>query len=274
MTRFVVVPQWQGSGSTRAMQLITGAEAIAGDLPRAKTVTIDVPAAAGDALGTGVHRASTLLHVRDAVEAAVREAPERTLVVGGDCGVAIGAVAGSLGDDPSDLAVLWIDAHPDLHSPESSATGAFHGMVLRAVLGEGADGLVIPAGTIPASRVILAGTRELDLEEELYIGALGIRMLSPADLTDPSSLADAVEATGATRVYVHVDLDVLDPAEISGLTHPQPFGVSAADLAAALRELKGRVTVAGSSLTEFAPASPAAAVDDLGVILRLVGALA
>ena len=274
MTRFIVVPQWQGSGSTRAMQLITGAEAIAGDLPRASSTLIDVPSAAGDSLGSGVQRLSTLLRIRDEVVSAVQEAPERTLVIGGDCGVAIGSITGALGDDPSDVAVLWIDAHADLHSPESSSTGAFHGMVLRAVLGEGPDGLALPTGAIDPSRVILAGTRELDLEEELYVAAVGIRMLPADALRDPAALADAVEQTGAARVYVHVDLDVLDPSEISGLTHPQPFGVSAADLAAGLRELKSRVPIAGSSLTEFAPSSADTAVDDLGTILRLVGALA
>lgn len=270
MTRFVVVPQWQGSGSSRAMQLIEGAEAIAGDLPRSACQRVEVPSSAGDALGTGVHRLSTLLRVRDETERAVRASGDTTLVVGGDCGVALGAVAGVAGDD---LAVVWLDAHADANTAETSPTGAFHGMVLRAILGDGPDGLALVPGIDP-SRVVLAGTRSLDPEEERLIAERGIRMLPAAALADPRALADAVAATGAARVHVHVDLDVLDPAEISGITHPEPFGVTPAELVAAIRALRERVPLAGASLTEFAPASRDAAIDDLGTILRVVGALA
>jgi len=73
---------------------------------------------------------------------------------------------------------------------------------------------------------------------------------------------------------VHVDLDVLDPSEMAGIGHPEPFGVSTADLIAGLRRLRERVPVAGASLTEFSPSSPEAAFDDLGTILRIIGALA
>ena len=73
---------------------------------------------------------------------------------------------------------------------------------------------------------------------------------------------------------MHVDLDVLDPSEITGVAGPVPFGVAASDLVAALKSLRERMPIAGASLAGFAPASPAAAVDDLGTILRIIGALA
>ncbi|MCR2828112.1 arginase family protein, partial [Microbacterium sp. zg.Y909] len=60
MTRFIVVPQWQGSPSARAMLLVDGAEAIEGDLPRAACTRVDVPLEAGESLDTGVHRLSAL----------------------------------------------------------------------------------------------------------------------------------------------------------------------------------------------------------------------
>ncbi|MGN6126684.1 MAG: arginase family protein, partial [Humibacter sp.] len=58
--RFLIVPQWQGSSSSRAMQLIDGATAIAGDLPASATTFVDVPMEAGESLGTGVHRLSSI----------------------------------------------------------------------------------------------------------------------------------------------------------------------------------------------------------------------
>ena len=63
MTRFLVVPQWQGSPAARAMHLVDGAEAIAGDLPRASTARVEVPASAGEALGTGIRRYSALARI-------------------------------------------------------------------------------------------------------------------------------------------------------------------------------------------------------------------
>ncbi|MDQ1137509.1 arginase [Microbacterium sp. SORGH_AS 1204] len=270
MTRFIVAPQWQGSSSSRAMQLIDGAEAIAGDLPRASTTVLEAPTEAGDAQGTAVHRLSALVRMRERIEEAVRGAGETTVVVGGDCGVALGSVSAVAGDD---LAVVWIDAHADLNTPASSPSGAFHGMVLRAITGEGEALHRLDPG-IPPTRVVLAGARALDPEEKRFIDEHGVRVITPGDLADAEVLADAVAATGAARVYVHVDLDVLDPAEMSGVALPEPFGARTAEVVASIRRLRERFPLAGATLTEFSPSSPAAAVDDLGTILRLIGALA
>ena len=67
MTRFLIVPQWQGSPAARAMLLTDGAAAIAGDLPRRDTTVLDVPLEAGDALGTGIRRLSALLRTRELI---------------------------------------------------------------------------------------------------------------------------------------------------------------------------------------------------------------
>jgi arginase len=83
-----------------------------------------------------------------------------------------------------------------------------------------------------------------------------------------------VKATGATRVYIHVDLDVLDPAEFEGLDSPVPFGLSAETLVALIREVKAKYEVVGAGITEFAPTSPEQATQDLPTILRIIGALA
>jgi arginase len=273
MTRFVIVPQWQGSPSARAMQLIDGANAIAGDLPRSACHPIDVPLEAGEAIGTGVHRFSALLRTRALLDEMLAPFAEPTMVVGGDCGVAVAGVAHAAARHPG-VAVVWLDAHADLHSPASSVSGAFGGMALRAVLGEGADALTLAPGAIDPARVVLAGAREFDAAESAFIAERGIRTVDAGALAEAGSLAEAVAATGAESVYVHVDLDVLDPAAITGVTGPVPFGVEVASLTAALAELRRVLPLVGSSISGFAPSSPAAAVDDLGTILRIVGALA
>ncbi|WP_194422166.1 arginase family protein [Microbacterium abyssi] len=265
MARFLVVPQWQGSPSTRAMLLVDGASAIAGDLPRKATTVLDIPLEAGESLGTGVHRLSSLLRSRAMIAEAMT--PD-TVIIGGDCSVTVAALDTI---DRDDLAVVWCDAHADLHTDQTSPSGAFSGMALRAVLGEGEPQLALSPG-LPSERVIVVGARVLDDAEQEPVGRL--TQLSVTDLDDAEALADAVIASGAARAWVHIDVDVLDPSEIAGVSTAAPFGASAAALAAAIRALRARVPLAGATISGFAPRTPLDAVEDLGAILRLVGAVA
>lgn len=269
---FVVVPQWQGSGSTRAMRLVDGAEAIRGDLPAASTFSVNVPLEAGDELGTGVHRAGSLRLVHERTLAVLAEIDGWAITIGGDCGVSLAAVGHANELAKGDMAVVWLDAHPDLNTPATSPSGIFNGMVLRALTGEGADGLV-PQRPVDPSKLVLAGARAFDEGEDAFIAQHSIRVLAAAELASPEALITAIEATGATSVYLHIDVDVLDPGEIDGVGNPVPFGVTGVALTELIRAVKARFALAGASLVEFAPTSPLAAVDDLGLLLRVIGAL-
>lgn len=266
MARFIVAPEWQGSPAARAMLLARGAEIIAGDLPRAATTVIEIPVEAGDAVDTGIRRYSAVQRVAEAIAAELDEAPG--IVIGGDCGVAVAAVSDSVRRHPG-AAVLWFDAHADLHTVATSPSGAFAGMALRAATGDGPGAAAHPASL---DRVVLVGTRAWDEAESELLDAGAVRSLG-ADAS-PEAIADAVAATGATAVHVHVDVDVLDPAEFSGVTDAVPFGMSVAGLTRAIATVRARVPLAGASLAGFAPASDAAAIDDMGSVLRVIGALA
>lgn len=266
---FVVVPEWQASGSARAMRLVDGAEAIRGDLPSASTRVVEVPLEAGDAQGTGVHRLSSIAIVRDRVLQMLQGVTGPVVAIGGDCGIELGAVSRAASPD---MAVVWFDAHPDLNTPESSPSGAFGGMVLRTLLGDGASALV-PEHPLDPSRVVIVGTRAIDEGEAAYLAHSRIPVIGP-DEASAESVAAAVAATGATSVYVHVDLDVLDPAELDGLSAPLPFGMRAGQLVDTVRALRESFELAGAGITAFSPASMTAAVEDMPTILRLIGALA
>ncbi|WP_101846395.1 arginase family protein [Zhihengliuella sp. ISTPL4] len=267
MVRFLVVPQWQGSPAARAMLLVDGAAAIAGDLPRAATTVLDVPVEAGESLGTGVRRLSALLRTRELVAGHLEAG---TVLIGGDCSITVAALD-TLPGGTDDLAVVWCDAHADLHTPETSPSGAFSGMALRAVLGEGESQLALSPG-VARDRVVAVGVRAVDDAEADELAR--VRNLGVTDLDDPAALADAVQATGARRVWVHIDVDVLDPGSFGGVSSAVPFGVTPAALSTALKELRARIPLAGATIAGFAPRTPADAVDDLGALLRLVGAVA
>ncbi|WP_350347165.1 arginase family protein [Agromyces sp. G08B096] len=271
---FVVVPVWQGSVSARAMSHADGAAAIQGDLPAAATVVVDVPVEAGEALDTGVHRYSTIRRVRERTEEALAGVTGLPITIGGDCGASLAAVAHASRATGGDLAVLWLDAHPDLNTPESSPSGAFGGMTLRAIAGDGAEGLALDEDSrVLPTRLVLGGIRAIDDEERRFIDEHAVQTLTVEDLSDPAAVVAAVEATGASNVFVHVDLDVLDPSALAGLSYPMPFGVEASALVALVRAVVERFPLAGAAIAGFAPASPDAAEDDLPTILRLVGAL-
>lgn len=262
------------------MQLIDGAEAIAGDLPASACTRLEVPVEAGESLETGIRRASSLVRIRDLVRDAVasRSEPvvvasrsEQVVVIGGDCGVTLGALEAVAAPD---VAVVWFDAHADLNTPESSPSGAFCGMVLRAALGGGADRLRLPHGILTPDRVVLAGTRELDDAEQQYVDQHSIRRVLPRDLADPETLVAAVAATGAARAYVHIDIDVFDPSVVTGVSSPVPFGPDAGEVIAAVRAVRDRFPIVGATIAGFSPASADTAIEDMPTILRLLGALA
>ena len=267
MVRFLVIPQWQGSPAPRAMLLVDGAAAIAGDLPRASTTVLDVPVEAGESLGTGVRRLSALLRTRELVHGHL---DGDTVVIGGDCSVTVAALD-SLPGGTDDVAVVWCDAHADMHTPDTSPSGAFSGMALRAILGQGEEQLVLSPGIAP-ERVVTVGMRNLDDAEVEQLEPL--TNLTVDDLASPDALLEAVRATGASRVWVHIDVDVLDPAEFAGVSSSVPFGLSPAALSSAIRTLRAEIPLAGATIAGFAPRSPADAVEDLGALLRLVGAVA
>jgi arginase len=271
---FVVVPLWQGSVSSRAMSHADGADAILGDLPSSSTVVVEVPVEAGESLGTGVQRYSTLLRVRERTAEALSRVPDWALTIGGDCGASLASVGHASARTNGDLAVLWLDAHPDLNTPETSPSGGFGGMTLRAIAGEGAEGLALDPDTrVAPERLVLGGIRAIDDEERRFIDAHEVATLTVEDLSDPSLVIAALEATGASQVFIHIDLDVLDPAALAGLSYPMPFGIGASELAALVRAVVARFPIAGAAIAGFAPTSPQSADDDLPTILRLVGAL-
>lgn len=272
---FLIVPQWQGSGSSRAMRLIDGAEAIRGDLPVSATHVVDVPLGAGDAAATGIRRFSAIAATRERAATLLPDLTAPVITIGGDCGCDLAGAAHAVATRPAgSVALVWFDAHADLNDASSSPSGAFGGMALRAMLGDAPDGLAAGAAErFAADHVVLAGTRSLDDAECDLIEERGLRMLPPADLDTPDALLEAVAATGAASVYVHIDLDVLDPATIAGVGYPEPFGLQPSLLCDLVRALRSRFELAGACVAGFAPEAPAAAGHDLPVILRVLGAL-
>lgn len=243
-------PQWQGSGNT--LELHKGALEIRDALLRPYGFTrIEVGTDTGlavehDILGYGPIRRQ----LQSAVDVISRQNPERVFTVGGGCGVELAPVSYLNQYYGGDLAVVWFDAHGDLNTPESSRSKLFHGMPLRTLLGEGDEAIVgqCVSHLVPG-QVILSGCRELDPEEETYVRRYDVPVLDG----DMASLMDAIEVKGSTNLYIHVDLDVLDPVYFPSVMCPVGGGITMEELMETLWTLKDAYNIVGFSVTEYAP---------------------
>jgi arginase len=168
--------------------------------------------------------------LEDQNEAIAAALPARPLVLGGCCCAHVGAVRG-LAARTGRLAVVWLDAHGDLNTPETSPSGNLWGMPLRMLLD---DGVVAPGD------VALVGARNLDPPEADYLAGTGI------DASVERALEDA------EGVYLALDLDVLDPAEAAVFV-PEPAGASVAEIERVLREVSARSRVVGVGVTGGLP---------------------
>jgi len=175
----------------------------------------------------------------DAVASQVALAVARggpTTVLSGDCLVALGTLAGvqRAGFEP---ALIWLDAHGDVHTLETTTSGYLGGLSLRLALGAHPDRIADPLGLrfVPEERTLLVGARDLDPPEERFLAASAIRRCPVPALT-----ADVVPDG---PLVLHVDLDVIDPAHLPGLLFPAPGGPSASEVVDAVRRIlaTGRV---------------------------------
>jgi arginase len=190
------------------------------DLPLApeQVVTVDLPQAEVWA------RLATLY---SAVASAVADATgsgARPVVVSGDCTTSLGTVTGlqRAGLDPG---IVWLDAHGDVQTLETTASGYLGGLPLRLLAGYRPELISARLGLrpVPEQRIMLVGARDLDPPEVAYLAQAPIRRAGVTDL-------GAAELP-AGPLYAHVDLDVIDPAEVPGLRYPAPGGPGPAEVA-------------------------------------------
>jgi arginase len=200
--------------------------------------------------------------VADAVAAAL-EGSRTVDVVSGDCLIAVGVVAGvqRAGIDP---AVVWLDAHGDVQTVQTSASGYPGGMPVRILAGYRPPGYVAPRGLRPVAeeRLALVGARDLDPPEVEYLAQAAVHRLDVAALD-----ADAVPPG---PLVLHVDLDVVDPSDLPGMGFPAPGGPPADDVVAAVARVLATGRVLAFSVAATWPAGPGA---DVPQRARLLAAL-
>lgn len=246
-------PQWQGSG--RSQHLRRGALAAADVCGRYGPLARVPDAGEGEARG-GINRWSAILEQFRAARALLEaRRPRRILTAGGDCACDV-AVIDYLHRQYPDIVVVWVDAHLDANTADTSPSGNFHGMPVAAILGAApAELRPLLGAPLPPARFRYVSAHVGDPGDWDFQREHGLSWLEPVQRVPGP-------------VHVHFDLDVFDPAEFPHLAYhdgkmPIETGVSL------LREIAAGGTLVGLTITEFAPADAKGAAEGSRTLERL-----
>lgn len=183
------------------------------------------------------------------------------VVIGGDHSVAIGTWSGVARVVGQPLGLLWIDAHLDSHTPETSYSGAIHGMPLACLLGRGDKRLLnlgLPGRQLDAAHTVVLGARSWEPEEIDFLKDCGVRLLGISDILQrgfAACLAEALAIVAAAPAGfgVTLDLDAIDPLAAPGVGSPEPDGLEPAEALAILPGLAGLPGLRGLEIVEYNP---------------------
>jgi arginase family enzyme len=165
----------------------------------------------------------------------------RPVLVAPDCSVSVTTLPAVVRHRP-DATILWLDAHADFNTPDTTASGYLGGMCLAAACGLWDAGLLDDGPAVDPTSVVMCGVRDLDGPEVVLLETKGVVRISR-----PGLLA---EALAGQEVFVHLDLDVLDPAVLPS-PFPAPGGLSDGGLRTLLAEVAGACELLGCEITGF-----------------------
>jgi len=172
---------------------------------------------------------------------------KRPVSIAGDCCASIGVLAGlqRAGLDP---VLLWFDAHGDFNTWETTPSGFLGGMPLAMLVGRGEQSMIEALGIKPLAeyRVVLTDARNLDPGEKRLVEEAAV-----VHLTKARDLLDFALPQGP--LYVHIDTDIVDPAQAPAMNYPEPNGPSFENLQTVMRQLSRTQRIAAVSMSTWNP---------------------
>lgn len=194
--------------------------------------------------------------------AAVADAGGISVVLGGDHSIALGSISGAARNRT--LGVVWLDAHGDFNTAQTTLSGNIHGMPLAALCGYGDERLIgigrpgAAGAAISPQHVALVGVRSLDDEERVLMRDSGVSVFS-MEAVDRFGIAEVIRRSvdiagrGTDGIYLSLDLDVLDPMHAPGVGTPVPGGLTYREAHLAAEMLAETGQVVGVDLVEVNP---------------------
>lgn len=264
----LIYPQWQGGIVDHWMPDIPADDASRGYYlgaqllqllaPESSQQTVEVPVSLDindRETEKGISARRVILKQTKAALAKLREyQPDRIVTLGGECSVSVVPFTYLAEKYPDDVAVVWIDAHPDINLPYDEYKG-YHAMALTACLGMGDEEIIgMMPGKFDVSRALVVGLRSWDEGMKERQAELGIKGLSPSEVADNSEAAmEWLKATGVSKVVIHFDLDVLDPAEIIAGVGVEPNGMKINEVVRLINDIASAYDLVGFTIAEPMP---------------------
>jgi len=186
------------------------------------------------------------------------------VILGGDHSIAAGSAAGVASyyrKQDQKIGIIWLDAHTDINTPESSPSGNVHGMPLAALLGHGARELTHIAGFAPKvlpEHTVIIGARSVDPGERDLLRSLKIRVFTMTELDErgmASAIAEAIEiaSRGTAGFHTTLDMDFLDPSCAPGVGTREPGGATYRETHLAMEKIADSGKMLSVEVTEVNP---------------------
>lgn len=266
----LIYPQWQGGVVANWMPDLPandvsrgyffGAQLLKMLAPESNQPTVEVPISLdieSHKIENGISGYRAIINQsKAALELLCAKSPDRIITLGGECSVSVVPFTYLINRYPDDIAIVWIDAHPDLNTPYDSYSG-YHAMALAACTGRGDNKIMglLPAKIEP-SKALLVGLRawgDTNATKERQ-KEFGVKSLSPAQVADNSNkVLDWLKGTGATKVLIHFDLDVLDPTEIIAAVGTDPDGLKIETVVRVINDIAAHYDLVGLTIAEPMP---------------------
>lgn len=183
------------------------------------------------------------------------EKPDRIVTLGGECSVSVVPFTWLASKYPDDVAVIWIDAHPDITLP-GDVYPAYHAMAVSALMGDGDKKILgqLPAKIDP-SKILFVGLRDWERDEiKVRQNEYGIKHLTPEETVSGSEkVIEWLRNTGASNVVIHFDMDVLDPNEIIAAVGVVPDGMKIAEVVRVINDVAKEKNLVGLTVAEPMP---------------------
>ena len=267
----LIYPQWQGASVVHLLPELKNnpAEASRGYYLGAQllnflapdsgqeTLTVPVSTDMTDRIVTDgvIDRDAILKQSKAALEMLRAANPDRIITLGGECSVSVVPFTYLADKYKDDVAKIWIDAHPDLTLPGDVYPG-YHAMAATACMGYGEKQIisVLPAKIAP-SKVLLVGIRNWERDEiKVRQQQYGIRNITGEEVAENSdAIREWLKSCGASKVVIHFDMDVLDPAEIIAAVGTDPDGMKMEQVIRVINDIAAEKEVVGLTVAEAMP---------------------
>lgn len=264
----LIYPQWQGGIITSLVTEVPADDASRGYYlgsgllnflaPQNGQASVDVPVSLDindRAVKNGINAYDVLLkQTRSALEILNKNNPERIITLGGDCSVSVVPFTYMAAKYPDDVAIVWIDAHPDINVPGDAYEG-YHAMALAACFGKWDDEIIreLPA-TIEPLKAIVVGLNEFDPGIDTRLEEWGVKSLTPAETADNSNaVLEWLKGTGASKVVIHFDLDVIDPVEMIAAVGIVPGGMKIDQTLRVIQDIAAKYDIVSLTVAEPMP---------------------